>query len=136
MRPKLEEAGIKLFLTSIGPAPRGLEFAELTQYPAEALLADPDNVCYDALGFKNNTFDAFLNYKTPLSLLKRVRKDGAKVLWEALKSWKPWVVNLGQAQQQGGCIIFDGTECAWKHYDEATGAHVDVDEVLARACDM
>lgn len=29
--------------------------------------------------------------QTPLSLLQRVQKDGAKVLGDSLKSWKPWM---------------------------------------------
>lgn len=37
----------------MGPPERGLEFAELTQFPPELLLADPDNVTYDKLELKN-----------------------------------------------------------------------------------
>lgn len=37
---------------TIGTPERGLEFAELTSYPAENLLADPENVTYDALSLK------------------------------------------------------------------------------------
>jgi hypothetical protein len=29
--------------------------------------------------------------QTPLSILKRIQDDGAKVLVEALKQWKPWI---------------------------------------------
>ncbi len=32
---------------------RGLEFADLTGFPSEQLLADPDNVTYDKLQLKN-----------------------------------------------------------------------------------
>ncbi len=37
---------------TIGTPERGLEFAELTSYPAENLLADPENVTYNALSLK------------------------------------------------------------------------------------
>lgn len=38
---------------SMGPPERGLEFAELTEFPPELLLADPENVTYDKLELKN-----------------------------------------------------------------------------------
>ena len=37
----------------MGPPERGLEFAELTEFPPELLLADPENVTYDKLELKN-----------------------------------------------------------------------------------
>lgn len=46
---------------TIGSPERGLEFAELTSYPAENLLADPENVTYDALSLKRNTLDTYFN---------------------------------------------------------------------------
>ena len=36
----------------------------------------------------------------------------------------------GQAQQQGGCLIFKGSECVYEYKDPATGRHVNIDEVL------
>ncbi len=38
---------------SMGPPEGGLEFAELTDFPPELLLADPENVTYDKLELKN-----------------------------------------------------------------------------------
>ena len=46
---------------SIGSPERGLEFAELTSFPSENLLADPENVTYDALGLTRNTLDTYFN---------------------------------------------------------------------------
>jgi hypothetical protein len=46
---------------TIGTAERGLEFAELTGYPADSLLADPENVTYDALQLKKGVVDTFFN---------------------------------------------------------------------------
>ncbi len=56
----LDEGGIKLFLVTIGPAPRGFEFAELTGFPADRLLADPDSVTYEALGLYKSVKSTFL----------------------------------------------------------------------------
>lgn len=38
-----------------------------------------------------------------------------------------------QGLQQGGSLIFDGKQCVWEHYDEATAAHADPEEILKRA---
>ena len=46
---------------TIGSPERGLKFAELTAYPAESLLADPENVTYDALSLKRNPIDTYFN---------------------------------------------------------------------------
>lgn len=46
---------------SIGTAERGLEFAELTGYPADKLLADPDSVTYDVLQLRKGVVDTFFN---------------------------------------------------------------------------
>jgi hypothetical protein len=38
-----------------------------------------------------------------------------------------------QAYQQGGAFLFDGRELVWSHYDPATGAHAEPEEILAAA---
>ena len=58
---KLQEEGVKLFLISIGPPERGFKFHELTGFPNEYMLADPENVTYSALGFKDDTISAFFS---------------------------------------------------------------------------
>ena len=40
------------------------------------------------------------------------------------------IAGKGQAQQQGGCLIFKGRECVYEYKDPATGRHVNIDEVL------
>lgn len=41
-----------------------------------------------------------------------------------------------QAFQQGGMFVFDGSQCVWSHYDQATGDHADLSEVLGVATDL
>ena len=55
---------------TIGTAERGLEFAELTGYPADSLLADPENVTYEALQLKKGVVDTFFNIEVghPINL--------------------------------------------------------------------
>ena len=113
--PKFREAGVKLFMISIGPAERGKKFHDLTGLPEENILADPDNVTYSALQFKNDTFSAFFSWEvsyrhskvtdsflladrarkvlkcwlmqTPKALWRRIREDGAEDLKRILKRW-------------------------------------------------
>jgi hypothetical protein len=59
--PTLDAAGVGLYLVSIGTPKRGLEFVEKTGFPAERLLADPDNVAYDALDFKKGLKETFFS---------------------------------------------------------------------------
>ena len=35
-----------------------------------------------------------------------------------------------QAFNQGGAFLFDGDETAFAHYDESTGAHCDIQQVI------
>lgn len=70
---------------TIGSPERGQEFAELTSYPAENLLADPENVTYDALSLKRNTLDTYFNPRVSSSrrsfprLLSRCGSVGTNV---------------------------------------------------------
>lgn len=57
----LRPLGIKFFLVSIGPPPRAREFCALTGFPEDHLLADPDNVLYDALGMRKDVASTFFN---------------------------------------------------------------------------
>jgi hypothetical protein len=59
--PKLEAKGVKAFLVTIGTAERGLEFAQLTAFPADRLLADPDAATYAALDMRNDIGSMFFN---------------------------------------------------------------------------
>lgn len=40
---------------------------------------------------------------------------------------------LNQSFFQGGTFVFDGTDTVFAHYDESTGAHSDIDQVMQLA---
>ena len=61
MNPKLARAGIVLVAIGIGTPERAQEFCELTGFPAAQLLADPDNVCYDALQLNKGAITTFFS---------------------------------------------------------------------------
>ena len=59
--PKLEAAGVKTFLVTIGTAERGLDFAQLTGFPPDRLLADPEAGTYTALELRKDIGSMFFN---------------------------------------------------------------------------
>merc|ERR1719238_1111995 len=135
VKPKLDAAGVKLVLVSIGTFERSQDFAEETQFPRENLYADPENAAYDALGFYKGWGRTFFRTETPFSIKDRLEQnDMAKDMRDVLKRWKPWLPpKSDQGLQQGGMLVFAGKECVYRHYDEATGAHADFDDVVAAA---
>lgn len=131
--PQLDPAGIKLFFVSIGPPKRGLEFCELTQFPADRMLADPENILYDAIGFCKGIMSTFFKVDTPFAIYQRILGGRINDLVNATRNWKAWIPpRRDQALQQGGALIFNGQDCVLAHYDEGTGAHIDL-EVLVKA---
>lgn len=130
--PKLKDQNIKLYLIGMGPPDRGLEFSELTEFPADRLIADPENVTYDRLHLKKSgPFWTFFDPRTPFTLAKRAFNGGLGSTFHALSNWRPWIPKKqGQAFQQGGTFLFEGKEVVWQQYDQATGAHTEPSEIL------
>ena len=93
---ELDERGVKLYYVSIGTAERGREFVEKTGFPADRLLADPDSQTYEAMNWTNSFWRTLFSIQTPLSLLRRLRENGLKVLKEVLSNWKPWIPPQGK----------------------------------------
>lgn len=123
---------MKLFLVSIGTWERSIEFAGVTGFPRECLLADPGSVTYEALGLVKGVRQTFFGRETAFSFLGRMRRQGGMDdLKDVLGRWKPWIPpKQDQAFQQGGMFIFDGEACVWSHFDQATGAHADFADVV------
>ena len=134
VNPKLAHAGVSLVAIGIGTPERAKEFSALTGYPAAQLLADPENSCYDALQLNKGAALTFLRPETPLALAKRAVSGETADLAEALATWKAWIPpKLEQGLQQGGVFVFDGEATIFQYYDPSTGAHADMNEVLAIA---
>lgn len=133
-QPALEENGIKLLCVSIGTPARAKDFVAETKFPAELLFADPENVCYNALRLHKGWGRTFFTVNTPFSIKDRITKDGASDLCDVLPRWKPWLPpKSDQGLQQGGTFVFEGRKAVFEHYDEATGAHADLADVLRAA---
>lgn len=131
MKPRLDEAGIKLLMVSIGTASSGKEFAKGTEFPAESLFSDTTNNCYDALNFYSGLMRTFFDKSTAFSMQKRFSADGAQDLKDVMKNYKmlPPKENT-QTLIQGGLVCFDGWNDVFFHKDEGTGAHADFDAAI------
>eukprot|EP00877_Chromochloris_zofingiensis_P002749 jgi/Chrzof1/12475/Cz06g35200.t1 len=131
--PVLDEQGVKLYLVSIGTWERSKQFVEVTDFPPERLLVDPDNVTYTALGLAKGVMKTFFSAETAFSFKRRFEKGQLSDLKDVMGRWKPWTPpRTDQALQQGGMFVFDGNKCVWSHYDKGTGSHADLSEVLGK----
>ena len=103
--------------------------------PPQLLYADPDNGCYDALRLRAGWGPTFLSPATAFAMKKRFEEDGAASLrTDVLPSWQPWIPpKLEQSLQQGGSFVFRGRDAVFEHYDEATGAHAELNDLLRAA---
>eukprot|EP01023_Acetabularia_acetabulum_P006942 TRINITY_DN12953_c0_g1_i1.p1 TRINITY_DN12953_c0_g1~~TRINITY_DN12953_c0_g1_i1.p1 ORF type:complete len:286 (-),score=23.67 TRINITY_DN12953_c0_g1_i1:861-1625(-) len=129
--PELTKQKIKLLFVSVGTLETGKDFSKNTNFPEDRLYADPLNVTYDALGLYKGLPRTFFNIQTPISIAKRFLRDGAKDMLKVFDNWIPYQTpKPGQFTQQGGMYIFDGHECIYGHYDEATAASPDLNEVF------
>jgi len=71
---QLQEKDIKLYLVSLGPPERGIEFSKHTGFPDKQLLADPESSVYEALALHNSALDTFFNPKVNCRCLGQAAK--------------------------------------------------------------
>ena len=118
----------------IGTPARGQEFCDHIGFPRECLYTDPESQCYEAIGLYKSVSRTFFNPATPYAMLDRIKRDGMRDLFEVLGRWKVWMPpKQDQAFQQGGQFVFAGKEAIFEHFDQATGDHADMNEVLGIA---
>ena len=122
---------VVLYCIGIGTPERAVDFCSETGYPAQHLLADPENICYDRLSLRFGVRETFFSINTPFAMRKRIFDDGAATLREVLSRWKPWLPpKQKQTFNQGGCIVIQDKTTFLVHKDEATGDHVDFNDVI------
>ena len=110
--------------------------ADHVGYSRDKLLADPDNLLYDALQLNSGLQRTFFSPSTPYAILDRLTSNKMGDLNAVLGRWKDAFIippKQKQALNQGGLFVFDGDASAFVHYDASTGAHGDLDQAVAVA---
>lgn len=133
---ELEASGIQLVMVSIGTPTNGKKLVDHLEIPnlADFLFVDPESALYDSLHLNKGVKSTFFSPGTPFAFLKRfTERDGTKELTQVLSKWNKAVYippKQDQAFNQGGAFLFDGEETVIAHYDESTGAHCDMQQVI------
>ena len=136
---KILAKGIKLIMVSIGKPEVGKELvSHLGLKDGDSYIyADPDNSIYNDLDLNKGIAETFFNPATPFAIRDRLfKKDGLNELKEVLSKWSGAFYippKSDQAFNQGGTLVFKNDDTVFAHYDEATGAHADMDYVIQLA---
>lgn len=126
-------------MVSIGKPEVGLELMRHlgVENGEQFIFADAENATYDSLGL-NKSFRNFISPATAFSFRDRIFGNKMGELYEALGKWKDAIYlppKTTQAFNQGGTFILTDDKVVFAHYDESTGAHVEIDKVFNLASD-
>ena len=135
-RSELESKGVGLYAVGIGTSEKAHLVAQHVGYAPSKLLADPDNLLYDALALNAGLQRTFFNPSTPYAILDRLTSQKMGDLNNVLGKWKDAFIippKQSQAFNQGGLFVFAGDDSVFVHYDASTGAHGDLDKAVAVA---
>lgn len=154
MLPELP-ADVNLYAVGIGSVESASTFAEKIQFPAELLFADEsdNSEAYAAVGTRNTKRDengkavfegveSMWSSATMDGIKARGRTDLNSITGSVFKPgpYKPLMPTgnglfdprvMEKTMVQGGAFVFDGSEEIFAHYDQSSGAHVDL-QVLVR----
>jgi len=125
-----------LIFVSIGKPEIGKQLVDHLDIPnlMDYLFVDPTNVLYDSLQLNKGIKETFFSPSTPVAFFNRFTEpDGMKELIEVLSKWNKAIYlppKQDQAFSQGGTFVFDGEETIFAHYDESTGAHSNIQQVI------
>jgi len=146
--PVLNEKGIGLVVVGIGSLDSGRVFSKETGFPPDKLLVDESErtLAYQALGTRNSQRDAVSGKQkfegigsmwssaTTDAIKERGRDDLNSVTGNIFNPgpFKPTMPSSIEATLvQGGSFVFDGTtKTLLEHYDESSGAHITIEELL------
>ena len=140
--PALQKRNAKLLIVGIGSFDSAQTFAERTGFPAELMLVDSseESEAYGAVGTRNSQFvDGKQKFEGIGSMWSKatnaaIDKRGKDDLNAILKLYKPLQPKkIEQTLVQGGSFVFDGTRTLLEHYDESSGAHIELETILAAA---
>jgi len=148
--PALEEKNIPLFVVGIGSVESGRTFSEQIDFPMDMLLVDTseETDAYSAIATRNSQRDA----ESGKQIFEGIGSMWSKATTDAIKErgrddlngvtgglfqpgpYKPLMpANMEQTFVQGASFVFDGKTTLLEHYDESSGAHVTIEELLDAA---
>lgn len=148
--PVLDDNGIELAVVCIGSLESGRTFVERTGLPSDKLFVDDskETEAYKALGTRNSQRNLETNKQifegigsmwsqaTNDAIKERGRDDLNSVTGNLFKPgpYKPLMPNSIEATLvQGGSFVFDGNRVLLEHFDESSGAHISVEDLLDAA---
>lgn len=133
---ELNRAGIKLIMISIGTPENGAKLVDHLEISnlRDNLYLDPSSSLYDSLKLNKGIKSTFFSAGTPFAFLNRfTTRGGTRELNIVLSKWNKAIYippRQDQALYQGGTFLFDGEKVVFAHFDESTGAHCDIQEVI------
>ena len=153
--PALEAANVGLAVVGIGSLDAGETFAKRTEFPASMLYVDDsdESEAYRAAGTRNTKRKAdgkadfegigsMWSQSTNDALKKRGKKDLDAITGSLFKPgiYTPLMPkgstmtrSMEKTMVQGGSFVFEGEATLFEHYDESSGAHAGIDEILKAA---
>jgi len=153
--PALEKAGVGLAVVGIGSLDAGDTFATRTEFPKSMLYVDDsdESETYRAAGTRNTKRkpDGKADFEGIGSMWSQATNDALKERGKADLDaitgslfnpgiYKPLMPkgstmtrSMEKTMVQGGSFVFEGDDVLFEHYDESSGAHAGIDDILKAA---
>ena len=137
-------------VVGIGSVDGAKTFCERLEFPEELLFVDTseETAAYEAIGTRNSQKDpstgkqvfegieSMWSSSTTDAIKDRGRDDLNSVIGKPFQPgpYKPLMPASTEATLvQGASFVFDGQQTLLEHYDESSGAHVAIEELLEAA---
>ena len=153
--PALEAANVGLAVVGIGSLDAGETFATRTEFPKSMLYVDDsdESETYRAAGTRNTKrkpdgkadfegIGSMWSQATNDALKTRGKKDLDAITGSLFKPgiYTPLMPkgstmtrSMEKTMVQGGSFVFEGDDVLFEHYDESSGAHAGIDDILKAA---
>lgn len=148
--PALRERDIPLIVVGIGTVESGKTFAERLELPQELLFVDTtdETSAYEMMATRNSQRNpdtgkqifegvgSMWSSWTTDAIEDRGRDDLNAITGNLFQPgpYKPLMPSTTEATLvQGASFVFDGKNALLEHYDESSGAHVSIEELLRSA---
>lgn len=148
--PALQEQDIPLIVVGIGSVESGKTFCEKIDFPPDMVFVDTseETNAYQTIATRNSQRDpstgkqifegvgSMWSSSTTDAIKDRGRDDLNAITGNLFQPgpYQPLMPSTVEATLvQGASFVFDGTDILLEHYDESSGAHVPIDELLDAA---